>query len=196
LDPALKFTNPDLAFDVHGPGKGGLYTLVGGMKVADGAALDKSLHEIIKDLPEKERDQIKLDVEKMGDVSIHRMEPKDRDEGFRKTFGEGPAFFAMRSDVVFLALGDNALDALKGALKVAPKEVQPLEFEVAAARIADLMAKDKPEAPKAAAKAFGQDKGADKIRLTLAAGNELKLRFVMKTPVLKFFHLMEPDAQK
>jgi hypothetical protein len=194
--PALKFTDFDWAFDLRGPHKDGLYTLVGGLKVADGAALDKAVRDVVKDLPEKERGQFHLDVEKAGDVSIHGIDVKGADEGFRKSFGDGPAYFAVRSDAAFLAAGHDALSALKQALKVAPRAGKPVQVEVSMARLADAMAKEKPEAPKAAAKAFGQDKGADKVRFVLEAGQELKLRLVVKAPVLKFLHLMEPGAQK
>jgi hypothetical protein len=194
--PAMKFTDADMAVNLRGPYKDGLYTLVGGLKVADGAVLDKSIRDVVQELPEKERGQIKLDAEKLGDVSIHRIDIKDGDADFKKSFGDGPAYVAVRSDAAFVAVGHDGLQALKEALKVEAKVGKPVQFEASLAHLAEAMAKEKPDAPKAAAKAFGQDKGADKIGLTLEAGNELKLRFVMKTPVLKFFHLMEPDGQK
>ena len=53
------------------------------------------------------------------------------------------------------------------------------------------MAKDQKAAPAAARKAFGEDKGDDKIRLTLEGGKVLKARLEMKTAVIKFFRLME-----
>jgi hypothetical protein len=194
--PALKFTDTDLAIDFRGPHKDGLYTLAAGLKVADGAVLDKSIRDVVKELPEKERGQIKLDVEKAGDLSIHRIDVKDTDEGFRKSFGDGPAYFAVRSDAVFVTAGHDALHALKEALKVAPKVGRPVQIEVSVARIANAMAKERPDAPKAAAKAFGQDRDADKVRVSLEAGQELKLRLLLKAPVLKFLHLMEPGAEK
>ncbi len=194
LAPALKFTDADMAFDLRGPHKSALYTLVGGGKVADGPTLEKALRDVVKDLPEKERAAIHLDADKAGDVAIHRIDIKDADAGFKKSFGEGPAYVAVRKDAAFLAVGDEALPALKEALKVEPKVGKPLQFEVSMARLADAMAAEKPEAPKAAAKAFADDKGGDRIRFALEAGADLKLRFVMKTPVLTFFHLMEPGA--
>jgi hypothetical protein len=196
LAPSLKFTDADLALDFRGPHQDGLYTLVAGLKVADGAVLDKSIRGVVKELPEKERDQIKLDVEKAGDLAIHRIEVKDADEGFRKSFGDGPAYFAVRSDAAFLAAGHDALAALKAALKVEPKAGKPVQVELSVAHLAEAIAKEKPEAPKAAAKAFGQDRQADKVRFALEAGQELKLRLVMKAPVLRFLHLMEPGAEK
>jgi hypothetical protein len=191
FEPALKFTDAEWAVDLRGPKPSGLYTLVGGMKVADGRALEKSMRDAVAQLPEKERAEIKFDADKADGVAIHSISTKQSDEGFKKAFGEGPAYFAVRSDAAFLAVGEGALEAVKEALKVQPKGSQPLQFEVSVAHVAEAMAKEQPEAPKAAAKAFGKDKDSDKIRVSLEAGAELKVRFVMKTPVLHFFHLME-----
>jgi hypothetical protein len=194
LEPALKMTDADLAIDFRGPYKDGRYTLVAGLKVADGAVLEKALRNALKDLPDKVRDEIKLDVETAGDVAIHRIAMKERDDEFKKTFGDGPAYFAVRSDAAFLTMGDHALGALKEALKVEPKVGKPVQFELSVRRIAEALGREKPEAPKAAAKAFAKDPDSDKIRFALEAGHELKLRFVLKTPVLTFFHLMEPGT--
>ncbi len=163
--------------------------------MADGAVLEKALRNALKELPAEVRSQIKVDVEKAGDVAIHRIDLKAPDAEFQKTFGDGPAYLAVRSDAVFLTLGQNALPALKEALKVEPTVARPIQFELSVRRIADALAGEKPEAPKAAAKAFGKDPDSDKIRLVLEAGKELKLRIVMKTPVLTFFHLLEPGAE-
>jgi len=194
FEPSLKFTDAEWAVDLRGPKTNGQYTLVGGMKVANGPTLEKSLRDIVGQLPEKERTGIKLDAHKAGDVAIHSVVIKDADEGFKKAFGDGPAYLAVRSDAAFVAVGDGALEAIKEAIKVEPKVSRPLQFEVSVARLAEAMAKEQPDAPKAAAKAFAKDRDGDKIRLSLEAGNELKVRFVMKTPVLNFFHLLEPGA--
>jgi len=194
LEPALKFTDADWALDLRGPHKNDLYTGVVGIKVADGPTLEKALRNVFKEFPDELRGLIKLDADKAGDVAIHRIELPFADENFKKSFGDGPAYLAVRSDAAFLVVGDAALEALKGALKVEPKVGKPLRAEASLARIAEAMAKEKPEAPRAAAKAFGKDKDADKLRVSLEAGHELKIRFVMKTPVLTFFHLMEPGA--
>jgi hypothetical protein len=195
FEPALKFTDADWAVDFRGPTSGGKYTLVAGGRVANGPTFDKAIRDVVKQLPEKDRGDIKFDADKAGDVAIHRIDPKKADEDFKKTFGDGPAYFAVRADAAFVAVGEGALDALKEALKVQPKVGKPLQFEVSVSRLADAMAKEKPEAPKAAEKAFGKDKDADKVRLSLEADKEFKLRFVMKTPVLTFLHLMNPDTK-
>jgi hypothetical protein len=194
IEPALKFTDAEWALDLRGPKPSGKYTLVGGMKAANGPTLEKAIRDVVAQIPEKERAAIKLDAEKVGEVAVHSVNTDGADEGFKKAFGDGPAYFAVRSDAAFLAVGEGALEALKEALKAEPKVSKPLHAEVSVAHVAEAMAKEQPEAPKAAAKAFGKGKNDDKVRVTLEAGQELKVRFVMKTPVLHFLHLMEPGA--
>ncbi len=194
IEPSLKFTDAEWAVDLRGPRPNGQYTLVGGLKVASGPTLEKSIRDAVGQFPEKKRAAIQLDADKAGGVAVHSVSMKDADEGFKKAFGDGPAYFAIRSDAAFVAVGEGALEALKEALKVEPKVSKPLQFEVSVARVAEAIAKEQPQAPQAAAKAFAKDKDSDKVRLSLEAGQELKLRFVMKTPVLHFFHLMEPGG--
>jgi hypothetical protein len=194
FEPAIVFTDADWAIDLRGPKPSGTYTLVSAMKVANGATAEKALRDAIAQLPEKERAQFKLDAAKAGDVAIHSLTMKSSDEGFKKAFGDGPIYLAIRSDAAFAVAGEGALETLKEALKVEPKVSQPLQFEVSVGRVAEAMAKEQPQAPKAAGKAFGKGKDDDKIRVSLEAGHELKVRFVMRTPVLHFFHLMEPGT--
>jgi hypothetical protein len=194
--PALKFTDADVAIDFRGPHKDGKYTVVAGTRVADGAVLDRSLRDIIKELPEKERGQFKLDAEKAGALSVHRVAPPADDAGYRKVFGDEPAYFAVRADAAFVAAGPGALRALTDALKTAPTAGKPVQLELSMGRLAQAMAKEKPKAPEAAAKAFAQGSDSDKIRLVIEGGAELKLRAVVKTPVLRFLHLMEPDVEE
>ncbi len=194
--PALKLGDADLALDIRGPHKDGLYTLVAGRKVVDGAVLEKALRAVVKELPEREQAQFSLDVEKVGEVAIHRIDLLERDAAYRKVFGDEPAYFAVRADAAFVATGPGALPALKETLKVEAKVGKPVQIELSMGRLAQAMAGEKPEAPRAAAKAFAPDREADKIRLAVEAGQELKLRLVVKTPVLRFLHLMEPDERK
>jgi hypothetical protein len=193
VQPALKVSDAfDVALDVRAAGDG-RFTLVAGQQVKDGAAAEKALRDVVQELPADQRQLIKLDAEKAGGVAIHRIELKDVDEDFKKTFGSGPAYAAVRADAGFFAVGENALDALKAALQVQPTVGKPMQLEVSLARFAPSMAKEQPAAPKAAEEAF-KEKGSDKMWIAIEAGKELRLRFAMKAQVLKFLHLLEPGA--
>ncbi len=194
LAPTLKSGELDVAVDLRGPVGNGLFTMVGALKLTDGAAVEKALRDAVAAMPAEQRKMIALDADKAGEVAIHRLTlPKGEDDGYRKAFGDGPPYVAVRADAAFVALGDGALDALKEALKAQPMTAAPLRFEASLAHLAKTMAKDQPRAPQAAEKAFAE-KGSDTIRVSFEGGKTVKLRGVMKAQVLRFFHLMEPQA--
>jgi hypothetical protein len=189
--PTLKTAELDAGFDIRGPGQGGVYTLVAGAKVQDGAAIDKTLRKVVADLPAKQRDTVQLDVEKVGGVAIHRITQEKADEQFRQQFGDNPVYVAVRPDALLVSWGEKGLSALKGALAAGPGTSKVFEFQMALSRVAPLMVRDNKEAPEIAKKAFAKDKDADKVRITLEGGKALRLRMAMKAQVVAFFSLLE-----
>jgi hypothetical protein len=195
ISPTLKAGELDAGVSMRGPSKDGHYTIVGGIKVKDGASIDKALREAIKDIPAKERDQIKLDAESQGNVKIHRVDAhKDFDAEAKRLFGENPIYVAIREDAALIGVGAEGLGALKEAISAAPKAAPPVLVEVSLAHLATAMAKDQKHAPAAAQKAF-TEKDSDKITLTVSGGKALKVRFAMKSAVIKFIHLMEEGSK-
>jgi hypothetical protein len=178
--PTLKAAELDTAFNLQGPGGDGLYTLVGGVKVKDGAKLEKTFRKTAA----KDPTVVTLDVEKAGQVGIHRVTPKKVDEGARRAFGENPLYLAFRDDVLLVAAGDKGLGTLKQALAVAPTMGKVMELQLAVARLAPL-GEDK-AAPEIARKVFGDDKDSDRLRLTLEGGKTLKLRLSMKAKLIEY----------
>ncbi len=193
LSPTLKAGELDAVFDLRGPDANQLYTLVAGLKVQDGAAIEEVIRSLVKDLPEADRAKIKLDAETAGAVKIHRIDAhKDFDADARRALGENPVYFAVRTDAILLAGGANGLRALKEALTAQPKTVPPAQFAMSLGRMAPAIeSKGHKAAIKAAQEAFGKNKEADKIRITLEGGKALKARFTMDAQVLKFFSLQE-----
>jgi hypothetical protein len=178
--PTLKAAELDAAFNLNGPGADGLYTLVSGVKVKNGENLEKTFRkQAVKD-PKV----VKLDVDKAGEISIHRVTPKKTDENARKAFGDNPMYLAFRDDVMLLAAGDKGLGALKEALTIAPTTGKVMELQVAVARLAPL-GEDK-DAPKIARKVFGDDKDSDRVRVTLEGGKALKFRLSMKAKMIEY----------
>jgi hypothetical protein len=195
LAPTFKTGELDAAFTMRKATKGDQYTVVTAMKVKDAGTLEKTLRDIIKDLPESERAKIKLDASTAGAVKIHRIEAdKDLNPETRKLFGDNPSFLAFRKDAVFVALGPDGLSALTEAVALQPKAAPAVYFEMAMASLAPTLSQYQKSAPKAVKEAFGEDKGVDKIRLTVEGGKALKVRFAMKTPVIKFFRLLQKEA--
>ena len=102
--PTLKAAELDMALDVRGPSDKELYTIVGGVKIKDGANLEKNFRQTAARYPKA----IQLDAEKAAQVNIHRINPdKDLQPGALKTVGENPVYIAFREDVLFLSAGDK-----------------------------------------------------------------------------------------
>jgi hypothetical protein len=190
VTPTVKAGRFDAAVDFRGPGKGERYTLVVGIGVKNGTAIEKALKKIVAKIPAAERKAIKVDFDKVGDSTIHRLTPPHADAHAREVFGDGPVYFAFRKDVVLAAVGENALDAIKGALEATPKGVNPLNLELSMARMAKLMAAREKAAPEAAKKAF-KTKDSDKLRLRVTGGKMLQVRLSMKTQVVAFGILLD-----
>jgi hypothetical protein len=196
LAPSLKAGAIDAAIDLRGPSSKKHYTLVAGIKLKNGKEVERTIKEIVKDLPEEIRDVIKLDAHKAGDVNIHGVEV-DRflDDAAREMFGEEPIYFAVRSNAIYLAAGENSLKAIKEALDAKPGTTRMIHIDLSMAKLARLMARDNPDAPKAAEEAFGKEQEGDRISITLEGGKALKAKLSIKPMVLKFFRLLE-EAKK
>lgn len=187
LAPTLKSGELDTAMTLRGPNKNGKYTAIGGIKVKDGKAIETALRDIVKNLKEEEQKRITLDADKAGAVSIHKLDIiKDVTAKGKNVFGDGPMYFALRSDAAYFAGGDDALTALKDAINAKPAPAPAVQFEMSLNRFATILAQEDPAMAKAAETAFGKTKGGDKVRLVMEGGNAMRLRFSVKTEVIRF----------
>jgi hypothetical protein len=197
LEPTLKSGELDFGANLRGPSDKGLYAVVMAVKVKDGAAIDKTIVDLIPTLPEKDRKNISLNVAKVGSTSIHKVEGGELDQQAKDIFGSGPAYFAIRDDAVMVSLGDGALEALKDALAGKPAASKAIQFEMSMNRVLKLVPKEQQKVvDEAAKKAFAKDKDADKMTIVLEAGDALKLRFNMKAALVTFFAYMAEHQGK
>lgn len=187
INPTLKSGEVDVSADLRGPFESGLYTLVAGIKVQDGAGIDKALRQIVGQLPPKQRKIVTFDVEKVGSVAIHSVAPDKNDKKVQQMFGDNPLYVAVRNNELVVAMGEKGLSTLKEALEAAPKAAPLLQMQMSARRLAPLLVQDNKEAPEIARKVFSADKGDDKLQLTMEGGELLKLRLGMKGKVVTFF---------
>lgn len=190
LKPTAKAGTLDVGLDMRGPGKKGKYTLVAGLQIEKGTDVEKAVKELLDKLPAGAKEPITVDVAKEAGVNIHRVKQKDLDAQAKELFGDGPLYFAVRDDAVFVAMGEDALDAIKEAVRSTPGPGQPLRVALSAARLAPLMAKEQKAAPEAAKQAF-KEPGSDQVRFAVTAGDRLELRLSVKTAVLTFASLLE-----
>jgi hypothetical protein len=195
--PSLKAGELDVAFDLRGPSEDKTYTVVAGIKVKDGAELDKLLRKTAADLPEADKKKIKLDADKAGSIAIHElMITDDLDAEGKAIFGDkARAFVAIRPDSALVAVGGSALSVLKEALALPAQVGKTFSFEVSLSRIAPFIEKQNPGATKIAEETFAKNKDGDKVRITLEGGDKVKLRASMKAQVMKFIALMD-EAKK
>ena len=187
LAPSVKAGEVDAAIDLRGPSANKHYTLVGGIKLKNGEEIEKTLKELVSNLPQQVRDMIKLDAVKTSGVNIHRLEfDHFMDDNAREVLGNGAVFVAVRSNAIYFAGGENGLDAIKAALAAKPGAAALFQLDMSLAQLAPLMAREQPAAPKAAEEAFAKNPGQDKISVRVTGGKSLKAEVHVKTAVLKF----------
>jgi hypothetical protein len=131
------------------PGK---LQIAGGAFVADGAALDsvvKNLINLAKGEPDFEQHAaVKLDMETYKDIHFHQVTVKlddVADEKARKVFG-GPLeiYFGTGPKSAYLAVGPQSLDVLKGAIDRSAsqpeKPITPMTFSLAVSPLVSFIA--------------------------------------------------------
>jgi hypothetical protein len=197
LLPTLKAAELNGGAVLRGPSTAGTYTLVGVARLQQGKPLEKEIREVNKLLPlEPGTPRATFDVAKIGEVSIHRLEPSKADAAYRKLFGDNPVYFAFRADALTVSAGDKALDALKEALVATPMPGKLFEAEMSLSRLAPALGATNPAVPEAAKKAFAGKTEADKVRLTLEGGPALQLKLSVKAPLITFFSELDKARQK
>jgi hypothetical protein len=189
--PTLKAAEFDGGLSIRGPNKDGHYALVMGLKVEDGAAIEKVILDAVADLPKNERAKFKANAAKVGAVNIHEIQSGDLDANTREMLGDGPIYLAIRPNAIFLGAGSGGLDAIKESITARPGSGPIGQFEMSVGRSARILAKEQKGAVEAAKKVFAKDKAADTMRFRLEGGESLKLSFSMKTQLIQFFTLVE-----
>lgn len=188
IGPTLESGELDGAMDFRGPNADGLFTILMGMRVKDGAAVEKFIRDSVTTGADKEK--VTLDFDKAGDVAIHKIvgDPKDIDANFRKLVGDKPVmYFAFRDDAVLLAVGEDGLAVLKKAVAAKPKPGAVLQVGLAMGRFSRIMAATQPGASEAAKQVF-KEKNKDKLRIALEGGASLKAHITLDAQVLAFFY--------
>jgi hypothetical protein len=191
--PTAKAGDFDGGTAMFGPNADGKYTVVVGGKLVDGKDLEKASREAVKKLPPDVQAAFDWGADAAGDTTLNaiRVGPV-LDEKMRKLFGETDVWFAFRNDAVFVAVGPEAKEMLKGALAGKPAPGAIFQLEVALKRLLTAIEVENPRAAKIAAKtAFGKDETGDTVAISLEAGDSLRFRAVVKGKVVKFIAAME-----
>src|SRR5207253_966986 len=114
LKPTARAGTIDVGVDLRGPSKKGLYTVIAAGRVVEGEGIEQAIKKVLAKLPEEAKAPITMDVDKAGGANIHRIMPEKGkvDKGTRELFGEGPIYFAVRTDALFVSFGEGALAAM------------------------------------------------------------------------------------
>jgi len=189
LNPTFKSGEVDAGFSLRGPNADHFYTVLAGIKLTDGKAVENALRDLVRTLPERDQAKVKFNAEREGKVRIHRVDAQDSyDTKARHVIGSNPIYIVIRNDAALITAGPDALQAIKDLATAEPIAQPQFEFDMGLARLAPLMAKEHPEAGKAAEQAFAKaGKGSDKIRFSVQGGDALKVRFSMQAAVVRFF---------
>lgn len=196
LSPTLKMGELDLGVTIRKEAKGEHYTALAVVKINQGTTIEKTIKELFKKVPPGIQKELTLDADQVGSVMIHKFPPPKTTEGFKQLYGTDPVYVAIRDGSLLVALGEEALPALKQSIGAQPGPNQPLTLKVAWNQAKDLLAQGEPKAIPAAKKAFTQDPPQDQLSLTVQGGDQLRIQLQVQGPVLMFFTLMDQLKKK
>jgi hypothetical protein len=191
--PTVKAGELDLGMVMLGPDKNEKYTVLAGLKLVDG----KKIEEVVKDLVKKELPPeisglIQLDAEKLpGGSMLHVFKVADQlDEKAQKVIGKSDAYLTFRDDLLLVAIGPQAKQALTKAVASKPADIGVLRFQVSLARIVGIMGDNAQEleaAKKTAEKIFGKGASkADQIKFSVDGGDSLKVKLSAQGKAIQF----------
>jgi hypothetical protein len=196
--PTLKSEALDVASVLLGPLPDGKYVAIAGLKVKEGKNLEKTLLELIKEIPDKDLQRIKLAKEQIGDVTVHVVQPEDvADEKAKKAFGSIQVRLVFLENAVVITVGEHGKDAMSKALAslkgAGDSTTAPVQMEAALARLAPLADEDQEKFRDAAKKVFtGDAKHKDRVRLSLQGGDAFHLRLDLNAEIIKLIAEVAP----
>jgi hypothetical protein len=160
-----------------------------GLKVQEGRRVDFVLRDYVRHLPleDKEVYTIRWNHSRHAKARIHQWWQED---------DENESYLAARDDVIFLALGEESLPALRGALdRFDSAATRPTPLCLIQGRLAPwLMDKEFAERVKKRVPAGLRDQV--EFRMTLQGGTDLRLRVDMHSYVLRVAPLLLEDEEK
>ena len=191
LSRTVKAGDFDVAGAIRGPDKKGLFTVIGAIAFEDALPLEKAFRAFVDaDSPPEFKKNLKWDAAKAGKVSIHTVKLSDNGGSWfaeiTKPFGESPTIaFAFAPNGIFIAVGPDAVDAIKDALVVKATPSPVVDIVINPARLGKFVATISPEGQPMVEKMFGtENKPFSLMSLTVAGGKELKVRYAVNLKLL------------
>lgn len=193
LEPSLKQDTLDLAVQLAGPHEN-RYALVAAIRLRDGKRVESLLRDLVREMPERDRQKIALDHQLLGTVAVHRVELPPMDEDGTRVFGASVAYVAFLDSALLVGLGQEGAGAIKSALiqlASAPQPSPVVQVHAAVRRLGPLAQEDGERLASAMNRAFSQ-RGDDQIRLELRGGPALQLRLEIGSKLVKLAFLLSP----
>jgi hypothetical protein len=197
---SVKKGDLDVAGALIGPDKGGKFTVLGAVSLADPTALEKALRQVAKSAELAKL--FEFDVAKVGGVSIHKV-PLARaanEEQLRELsqiFGENPpGYVAFAKDAAFVSFGPDGLAAIKAAIEAKPGPAPVVELTGNMNRLHKVVASIAGEQGAGMfAKFIGtDDKAVSMLRVTVEGGQTLKAKATVNVRYLPKFILVGEQA--
>jgi hypothetical protein len=185
LTPTIQAHAVDVGFDLRGPTSAGHYTLLAGMRVADGDKIEALIKDLVREAPEVDRAKIKFDASSIGEFKVHKLDVASSfDKDARAMWGDNPIYFTFRKDAILLVLGESGLATLGEAISTSPGTSPLAMGRINVKGLVPLM-KNEPRAAPLAKSTFVNE-GDDAITFRIQGGESLQLYLEARGPVIKF----------
>ncbi|MCS6866959.1 MAG: hypothetical protein RMJ56_02110 [Gemmataceae bacterium] len=194
--PTLQGGELDAAVGLSGPNERGQYRLISALAVKEGKKIEKFVQEIVQQYGAfiDNAVTVKLNLETIGDFTLHRIDIKEMDEKFEKTFGTKSLWLATANDCLALSIEPEG-KMLRAALRAKPAKAPLAQVDVALAKLIQSVDSElKPEeVQKLIRQTFGDGPVGEKDRLTLgiSGGEKLTAKFQVKGKGIKVFAGLE-----
>lgn len=205
LAPTMKAGELDLGAALVGPGKDDKYTLIAGLKLADGKKVEEVVKQTVqKEAPPEISGLFKFDEETLpGGAKLHRAALAgeiQKDANAAKVFGKSDVYLTFRDDLMVVAVGPDAKALLTKAVQSKPADVGVFRLQVSTSRIAALVgdnAEQLAAAKAAAEKVFGKGGSkADVIKFSIDGGDSLKIKIAAQGKAIQFLSEVGAGAEK
>ena len=172
----------DIAAAVIGPDAKGKFGANVGISFEDPSALEKELRKLHKSAPDGVKNLVKLDVAKVGTVSIHSAEVGAFLPAEAKAIlgDEASVSFAFAPKGIYVTVGKDSLAQIRAALKMEPAPASVLDVAINPKRLQKLVESINAEAAKQLGDTLGiEDELRSVFAISVEGGNEMKIRMVV-----------------
>jgi hypothetical protein len=175
----------DAGMILRSRGEGNPASVLAGVKVPNGEALNRLFRDLVGELDKGARDLFELDAVDLGGVKAHRFRVQEQfTDSFRKVHGDNPVYYAFRKDALLATSGAEGKQTLVRAIALksrpSPLALVTLNFR----ELILLLPVLGEDAPLARQQLTAEHPG--RMRFELAGGDALRLHIGMELAALRF----------